>query len=1130
MASPLTPQQRGSSPDVSAWASAHAGTGKTKILTDRALRLLLEGVEPSRILCLTYTNAAAGEMQQRIQKSLLQWSRMPPEKLAESLLTISGVTPSQEALTNASRLFDKLSEDAVGLRIQTIHAFCQSVLARFPLEARVPPNFTLIDDRTAEELLAEAKARLFARLEAMSHLQSAIHYLAASLSEKNLHEIIKTIIADRRHWQRMLAQPGGAVRLNTELYEYLGFDSYQQTGDALGHFHYNSDVLEAMRNACQLLVGSKSKTDSETAALWQVVAESEASATSLEVYLQAMTKADGEPKERWLAPSTLKEHPAIAELVERENERIRQYQEHQRRQRTAERTDHIIALAEAMLELYADMKRLRGVLDFDDLILQTRQLLLQQDMTPWVLYKLDQGLHHLLIDEAQDTSAEQWEITNALLQEFFAGAGDEASRSLFVVGDRKQSIYSFQGAAPELFDAFRSIYSDIVHTAQRPWEDVLLNTSYRSAPEVLQLVDAVFNQPEAKAGISSEAEILEHLCHRSDAPGRVEIWPLLQPPEVETPESWAILPDYVPLQTAEEQCAQAIAARIQQMLQESWQLPAEGRAVEPRDIMILCRKRGKFMEPVVSALKQRGIAVSGMDRMVLSEHLVSQDLIAYARFLLLPEDDLNLACLLKSPLFNVSEEQLFTLCYQREGSLWARLQEVSETDDSLTKAVSQLQAALTQSDYLRPYETFTHLLVALRGRRAFRARMGQEVDEIIEEFLEQCLTYETNHTPSLEGFVHWFTSAKQQIKRESARAGNVVQVMTVHGSKGLQAPVVFVADGTYQHSPHQSLFYGRHNLIDLPLYSPRKEEDESHCADLREQQKQREEEEARRLLYVALTRPRDYLVLAGWEGKKSSQQTRWHELVTKAMQTVPGVKSQEVPFSAEPALVLGKEWTAATSKTAEAEPITAMPAYFTTLPERELRSEGSKRPSQRSGGYSSGAMAANARARGTLVHRMLEFLPHASEPKQAAMEYLHQYGGMIPTSEHEPLAAKLAVILQDEQFASVFSSEALTEVSVSGEITGEGGARYKLHGQIDRLVLLPGKLLVVDFKTGPMPTSETEVPVGYIHQLRDYTKLLAAIYPQRQIESALLWVDEPKLMDVTHSVSGSILDSQRVSA
>jgi ATP-dependent helicase/nuclease subunit A len=1147
---PLDPnvlQRRASDPASSVWVGASAGTGKTKVLTDRVLRLLLppakdtRGTPPHKILSLTFTKAGASEMAIRIAGALSRWAVMPEgdeaakDTLRFELRELLGRPPETYEISEARRLFAAVVDHPGGLPIMTIHAFCQSLLGRFPLEAGLVPGFKVLEEGPASELLEEARARVLleARKTPGSPLAGALEHLAGAVNEEQFFNLLSDIQSERRQFAALLGRHSGAEGLYTALCQHLGIGAGRSEADIVREACMNGAFDGAALAETALVLGQGTPaTDQPNAILLRDWLDKDTAgrAAMFREYRLIYLKRDGDIRKDILTKKLAEKNPAAEEAASREAVRLLAVRDLINRAQCASLSRDLFVLAEAIAARYQALKDRQGALDFDDLILKTLGLLKGSlrpglsSMGRWVNFKLDQGLDHLLVDEAQDTNPEQWEILEALSEEFFAGesAREGYPRTVFVVGDHKQSIYSFQRASPKEFARMKRFFSEKLAASGGELKPVDLSISFRSAPSVLALVDSVFADEASRKGLGLEPT--RHDSYRRGAAGHVEIWPLYETPKRPKKDYWQ-LP--LAVESAGEsgpaQLARRIAGTIEGWLARGEALPSRGRAIRPGDIMILLKSR-KSGEPIIKALKAKGIPVGGADRMVLGEQLAVEDLMAAAAFALLPADDLTLACLLKSPLIGLTEDELFTLAHGRAGTLWQAIPQ-----GALRAYLSGLiEASRGQGPYAFLSDVLNKPCPAhpRSGLAAMQTRLGRHALDPIEELLRAAQDFEGNHPASLQLFAGWQRAQKAEIKREMESASEAgpgfVRIMTVHGSKGLQAPVVILPDTlramkTSANRNERRLLWPHQSELDLPLWSPRKETDFALFEDALARLEEKEDEEYRRLLYVAMTRAEDRLYIGGAAGSRGSVPESWYFHASRGFDRLAGLETLEdgTRRFTNPQIGAadkqGKELAAP-------EKLRPLPDWALKAPAPEPSPPRPLTPSRPSGIEPPArspleSIRTQVFVRGNLTHKLLQFLPDLAREARAAagQSYLAHAGAMFAPEVQAEILAETLAVLDHPEFAPLFGPGSLAEVPVSGFTrTGE-----LLSGQIDRLLVTPEKILIVDYKTNRAPPADSkDIPLVYIRQMQGYAALLREIYPGRTVACALIWTDGPVLMPV----------------
>ena len=1117
-------------PAHSAWVAANAGAGKTYTLANRVTRLLLAQTDPERILCLTFTKAAAAEMQGRLFKQLGEWSMLPNKELERRVADIGAGLGGPEDMKRARRLFAKALETPGGLKILTIHAFCQNLLSRFPLEAGVPASFDVLDEQTARELIAEARTRVLERSGSGDAARaSALAFLLTQTSEATLNAILDAALgADKRKLDRFfetLGQEtiGSAVR--------RAHGAGDESSDELCR-GFCAELLELEEDLRSIAVwmAAGSKTDGERAAALLAVLATAPGAAMYDAYRALWLTQAGEPRKEPVTKKHSATRPELRAAVDRLQAELLALEEKRRAAHAAALTEAALTIAEAVRTEYVRAKEARGALDYDDLIVKTRQLLEEREAAPWVLYKLDGGIDHVLIDEAQDTSPEQWRIVRALTAEFFAGEAAErtagaaktpVTRTIFAVGDEKQSIFSFQGADPAQFDVHRRAFGEAAAAAQRGFVDQPLVVSRRSVRDVLQFVDTVFKPDDARAGLTSGGGAIEHR-HLREARGRVELWETAKPADVEDTDPYELPPvDYVGEASPVAQLARRVAEQIRLWIGRLT-LPGHAAAVRAGDIMILLPRREPFGSAAIRELKLRGVPVAGADRIVLTEQIAVMDMIALGRFVLLPEDDYTLAAVLRSPLCRVSEEELFALSYNRDGSLWNALRQRRDETPSYREAHDFLAEMRGRADFAPPYEFYAHALGPRGMRRRLLKRLGHEANDAIDEFLSLSFAYESANAPSLEGFLHWIERGGAEIKRDMERARDEVRVMTVHGAKGLEADIVILPDTTGL----PSLSNDRGNLLyteDGVLFPMADAHAPRAVLAAKAAAKARMLEEHRRLLYVALTRARDRLVVCGFEGKRGVKDGSWYTLAQRAAEEIGITLTRD----GETIRVVGDtEESLVGAPAARAAWLPTVPGWFATPAPRDAPAPRLVRPFDAAGMEEPATLSPlvdNKRfRRGLLVHALLAHLPEVAKGERPALARQFLRLRNVPDDEAEPLVCETLAVLDDPAFAAAFAEGSRAEVAIVADLPEIGGAA-RVNGRIDRIAITDDSVFIVDFKTNrPPPSREEDVAPLYRTQMALYRAAANKIFPGRRIVCGLVWTEGPTLM----TLSNGLLDAE----
>ena len=1133
----LIRQARASDPRANAWVAANAGTGKTHVLTQRVIRLLIDGTKPERILCLTFTKAAAAEMANRLFTTLGEWATSSDTKLKQTVEDVTRAPASTKILTRVRRLFAQALETPGGLKIQTIHAFCERLLKRFPLEARVPPFFDVLDERLSEDLLSQARQELLIQALDETHtgLNQALGHIIIHVDEFGLDALLGEVVKKRRSLTDWLAKAGSLDSALEHMARELGVRPDETQNDFLRSACMEPQFpRDAMAHAVHALALG-TKRDKDAAASIERFISATDPAAAFEDYARAFLTTKDSPRVDLVTKGMQEKFPDLEVTLRAEQARVLDVLAHSKALGVFEATKNLAILSERLLSIYQEKKRESGALDYDDLILKSRDLLTQSQAASWVLYKLDGGINHILVDEAQDTSPEQWQVIEALAEEFFAGHGAheaealEAPRTIFAVGDEKQSIFSFQGADPDMFHEMMMRFADRVESARQIWSPVDLTLSFRSTHQVLCAVDSIFQADALAQSLTASGQIVHHHPKRIGAAGLVELWPVVEPEKSEDTPAWDAPFDQKRNSHPRTLLAERIAACIDRWISDKTILESQGRPIRGGDILILLRRRSHFMDDLVRALKRRGLPVAGADRLALTEQLAVMDLMTLAAFALLHRDDLTLATVLKSPLIGISEEDLFRLAHGRPSSLWQALGRRAERDPTgiYAKAHDALNRIVRRVNFTPPYEFFQHIMAekwmgsGKTGRELLIGRLGRDSEDPLDEFLSLALRFEKYNKPSLQNFLHWMSVNDPVLKREHDLGKDEVRVMTVHGSKGLEGNIVFLPDTC-------NLPDGKNdsNILELThggfVYARSKKNDDPVTQETRAEMAKKRSAEYHRLLYVAATRARDRLYIAGYVGNRPRSARCWYDLIATALKPlatpVPlffGETGWRLAGKQDPdAVESDKTLSPAAREIQRAPEWVNHPAPLESPRVRPLSPSSLSRARQETEGPALSPLAGDTKARfarGLLIHKLLETMPGLPpiERAAAATRFLAQKAQDFSAQERAVMVREIIAILTEKDFAPVFGPDSQAEVRLFGTLPGLA----PLSGQIDRLVIAEDKILVIDYKTNrPPPQTPEDVSPLYLRQMAVYQALLAEAFPGRAIFCALLWTDGPHLM------------------
>ncbi|PIB26520.1 double-strand break repair helicase AddA [Amylibacter kogurei] len=1112
-------QIRAADPAKSTWVSANAGSGKTRVLTDRVARLLLHGTDPQKILCLTYTKAAAAEMQIRLFQRLGEWAMMEESDLRDALLKLG---EPKEVLTDdklrlARTLFASALETPGGLKIQTIHSFCDALLRRFPVESGVSPQFEMMNDRQKAQICADILENM-----ASGEFQNVFDEFAQFFTGADSDELLAEIVKNRDDFNRK-PKPHDFGLSGDETLEMISAAVFTDQNRAI--LSKLAELMESggvtdIKNAPTILAALSTSDTNNALQKLESVLLTGAGAKTTGPFSAKIDKVPGQAALKKGDPfrNEINDLMRMVEAVRDQRLSLLSFQ----------RTKALHRFAGIFLEQFDAYKMQTGLLDYDDLINRARQLLTQSSMASWVLYRLDGGIDHILVDEAQDTSAQQWDVVQQLHAEFTSGeSANDAQRTLFIVGDEKQSIYSFQGADPRIFGDIKNHFSTQLAQVNNPLASQDLLYSFRSAAPIMRLVDNVFqNLPENRF-----QNDVQHIAFKSEMAGRIDLWPVIEKGEKPAENPW-----YQPNNSPAPDdprilLARQIADEISTIIKSGQLIEVDNkiRPVKAGDFLILVRSRGALFKAIIKELKSAMVPVAGADRFEVGAELAVQDIMSLLKFAATAEDDLSLAESLRSPIIGISEGELFSLAHGRKGYLWQELRTKSDQFANAHKIVSDIR---NKADFERPYDLIERILIDHNGRQNLIARLGPEAEDGIDELLYQAMQYEQTEAPTLTGFLHWFASDEMQIKRQMDSAGNTVRVMTVHGAKGLEAPIVILPD-TAQEKQRD-----RNQLITLEngLISWKTLSNDANKAQMAASQTQKslDTRERMRLLYVALTRAESWLIICGAGDLGKSGET-WYELISSGMEHMP-VETIAHPVLGDIKSVCNEAWHGVgtadensddqqidppiwAKTTAKKLPRPAQPISPSSLPGAKALS-----------GENDGLSVEQAMERGTQIHLLLEHLPRVPRGEQFAFgeNLLRTRYDDLHEREITKLCQEAIAVTSAQELEFLFAPNSLAEVNITAPLMGAHG--LIMDGIIDRLVVTPEKLWVIDYKTNAIvPAHPEQTPAGILAQMGAYLVAIKQIYPQHEIELAILWTRNAKLMNLHHDiVMNALNDAQHL--
>ncbi|MGN0929741.1 MAG: double-strand break repair helicase AddA [Alphaproteobacteria bacterium] len=1123
----LQNQKDATNPNYSVWVSASAGTGKTTVLVSRLLRLFLSNVDPTKILCLTYTNAGAIEMQDRIFKRARSWSVISDEELEleiKNLFTtdidnfdFSNINIDELKIT-ARKLFSKLIDNPIPLKIYTIHAFCQSVLKRFPIEANISPHFKIIEPIDASRLLKEAYKQFLLKIRNKQNqddinLLNQFELLTKNLSQTVFEDLIENIISDREKFNNLLDIYKTKENIKKSLWKktfapYENEKIYDNEETLLNNFieKIPTDILQ---NYLSVLEKSKSKSAPQThKTLSDFLALSTVTdkVKNIDNYKAIFLTDKNTVRKTLLVKDDAIKNPQLETYLIKEAERIKTTFEIIGCIKVYNLTIAVIDIALELMNTYKSLKEKEGVMDFSDLIETVEHLFKKPNISEWILYKMDGGISHILIDEAQDTSPIQWDIVDTLTEQFFTTARDEKNmKSIFSVGDRKQSIFGFQGADISLFEKYKKHFKERVESDGFVFKDLPLNRSFRSCKNILNLVDDVLNTSERVKGVLLANEEIEHIPHREDFDGYVELIPLAKAKKDESEDYIKPPVEVVHISNAKINISDIVAKKIRHILDNDFISTGKNskRKVEAKDIMILVQKRDNS-KYLIEKLNEYNIPFSGQDKLNLSENIVVEDLISLIKFTLSPYDDLSLAEVLKSPLYNLTDDDLFTLCYNRKTILFEEL----KSHKNYEKIYEELSELIELSRIQTPFLFFDYVLKVKDKRKKFISRFGDVVNDILNEFIQKCLYYDKEKMgKSMFDFLSWFTSSKIEVKRDMEQTGNCVRIMTVHGSKGLEAPIVFLFDANVNDANLKDKILWNDNLPMVKTNNFQNIND--YFAKIYNNQKQLNEDEFYRLLYVAMTRARDKLYISGWEDLKGEHTKSWYSCIKEVMEKEANKTTDKILTLAgkeiidDEILSIGNpniQTDTIDNQQQNKDAKFTIPEYFYN---RENENAFSKNDISATSPLTPINKEETSLKKGSIIHKLLENFKgkNIENFKTSALKYLEKMG----LDDKEKIITQIENILTNPDFDFMFKNNTFAELEVAIE-----NKTYR----IDKLVINDDEILIIDYKTDAHIPNKDDVPMTYKLQLANYKKVIGKIYPQYKIRTFILWFETATLMEI----------------
>ncbi len=1066
------PQLKASDPNISVWTMASAGTGKTKVLIDRLMKLLVRGANPQKILCLTFTKAAANEIKLRINQEIERWSKSDDDELQLMLKNLFGFDPKKQFLSKAKNLLPELFKSPEPIKICTIHAFCQYVLKKFPIEAGISPTFKIIDELLMHQVLEKLKKELFFE----KSCKNAIKYFAQNFHETTIDEILHEIISgkflsltdsfsDAQTYKGYLSQKIGIPMNNTE--------------DIVQSYVLNIPIKE------QISLKSENSKDAEII-------------NSINAYLSLSLK---EKIRRWrnlnaiflntdqnkrvsiLSKKTKDQNPHLAELLKEWQINFANLIKEIANNTALNASCYLYEIAESLLAKYQSFKVQNEYLDYEDLVFFTNKLLSKSIDKDWVLYKLDGGIDHILVDEAQDTSASQWHVIQNLISDFFSGQSRQDDRTIFVVGDEKQSIYSFQGADIKALQNTKYLISSGMKNANKDYKNVQLTNCYRSTQVVVDFIQKSLNQSSANFKVPDVKSM------RPTSLGRVELWPMLPQLGQKKGAFWPAPTQIHTHEATKVQVSRIIASYVKNLLSKKIILPSTKAAIKESDITILVQRRNAFTDLLIDSLRKEGLSVCGLDRIKLQSNLSILDVIAIAKFVLLPSDNLNCAIVLKSPLFNLKENELHEIVFGK--TIWNNL--CSSTNPVHKEIFSKMQDILKlYADY--SVSDFFFLLLDCLGLRTLLLEANcKSDDQVIDEFLQVTKRFESEIGGNLYNFVDWFENNELQVKRDPLSEGGI-KIMTVHAAKGLESSVVILPNAISLNINENRICWIEDDCV---LFLPRDKSDLITSYKALEEEKSYQE--YLRLMYVALSRCKDYLIICSDSSHKEAHKSSWYSIASNAiMQLGVSIKSElleqlglkgniwvlqsqdfEICKKNEELLAPKTKESLITQKWSQGSPSATALSQIASPPLEEEDS---------------------AALYGSIVHKLLEESANGELPQEI---FNHPLLFRLSLEERTKTISRLKNLFSTDFWQGLFNDKVYTEVPFFDHKNDQS-----FVGRIDLLAVSEFEVRIVDYKTDAfVPKSEKDIPTKYLEQMHRYKTAISKIYPNQKISAFILWFE-----------------------
>jgi ATP-dependent helicase/nuclease subunit A len=1159
-----------SNPALNATVSASAGSGKTWLLITRIVRLLIEGADPGNIIALTFTRKAAGEMQIRLNQRLFEMATADDSDL-EALLRIIDCGITEENKKTAAGLYEKIMHSPYPVRIQTFHSFCQDILARFPLEADIPPGFDLLEDssllqRQAWQMLFDKASLNASRSRLNKELDIIMQFCNGP---DNTLNALNSFLNHRSDWWAYTSHSQNPVAYAcNRLATLLDIEDLQdmKTDQLTEQFLSEANKVKLSQFA-GLLREIKNKTSEKHAAsIEQALHECETdSNTAFNLIKSAFIKKDGEilSQGRSLSPTLEKKlgienSRRFIELHLEISRDIMEVNELEKRLLSYRINRAWYYAGSIYLDLFQQLKREMRLLDFTDLEWKCYMLLQHADNAHWVQYKIDQRIDHLLIDEFQDTNPTQWHLLSPILEEIAAGQ-QHRQRSVFLVGDEKQSIYSFRRANPALQAQASNWLADRLDARATP-----LDFSRRSSPAIINCVNLIFDQPVIKNIMNS---FVTHDTYLDSLPGKVLLFELFRQDDEDTGENEQSTHEEIyfrnPLLqarelntlTARHREAEHIARQIQHLINKPEFITDQGKArcLEFGDIMILMRNR-THIAIYENALKQHGIPYIGSKKGGLLDNIEIQDLSCLLNTLMTPFNNLALAQVLKSPIFSATDEDLILLAQHNDGSTgsqhwYERLLQLaadpeSKTGHALRRASHLLPRWQQLAEQLPVHDCldmiFSEGNIINRFIAASREENKQKVAANCQRFLELSLETDSGRYPSITRFLqrlnklesHSDSPPEEPLAQNNA---NQVTLLTIHGSKGLEAPVVFLAD--CNSNPRNTNAYA--SLVSWPASQSRpvnfqlqlnRENTDQVTRQLQQEKLNEQAREELNLLYVAVTRAREQLYISGSESGRRNNNS-WYQTIYNGLEAatqketgIDDINQWAYRYAEYNVTTPDKKHNTEIKQAVIDErllkPFTAPPAStFMIAPglsKNSIFDNQENLPAQTADDGINDIKAEQhyARWRGVIIHRILELLCQTGEypaNNNTTGEIQQQIQSEI-LSGHPAGIEQMDDCMQEA--ISTYNSAELETIfnPCTGRSFNEMPLMYMqkqqaVYGIVDRVIKTDDTIYIVDYKSHQLNNTESLQTLAqqFLSQIGYYRNGIEKLWPDHLIKAGILF-------------------------